>query len=58
MTVALRVSRGVLAVVIVVAVLGAGIYAGVYFLLRRAEPLVMAEQCVVRTPQGERVLDI
>ncbi|MFO7250656.1 MAG: hypothetical protein DIU60_007885 [Actinomycetes bacterium] len=55
---ALRVSRGVLAVVIVVAVLGAGIYAGVYFLLRRAEPLVMAEQCVVRTPQGERVLDI
>ncbi len=58
MTVALRVSRGVLAVVVVVAVLGAGIYAGVYFLLRRAEPLIMAEQCIVRTPQGERVLDI
>jgi len=58
MTVALRVSRGVLAVVIVVAVLGTGIYAGVYFLLRRTEPLVMAEQCVVTTPQGVLDLDI
>lgn len=58
MTVALRVSRGVLAVVVVVALLGAGIYTGVYFLLRRAEPLIMEEQCVVTTPQGDLTLDI
>ncbi|MEV5411630.1 hypothetical protein AB0K60_22680 [Thermopolyspora sp. NPDC052614] len=54
----LRVSRGVLAVVIIVALLGVGIYAGLYYLLKRAEPLVMPEQCSVTTPLGGLDLDI
>lgn len=43
---------------IIVALLGVGIYAGLYYLLRRAEPLIVVEQCVVTTPQGGLDLDI
>ncbi len=43
---------------IIVALLGVGIYAGLYYLLKRAEPLVMAEQCSVSTTMGGLDLDI
>lgn len=43
---------------IVVALLGVGMYVGLYFLLKRAEPLIVAERCVVSTPQGGLDLDI
>ncbi|HEY9524212.1 MAG TPA: hypothetical protein VIR33_13300 [Thermopolyspora sp.] len=52
------ISRGVLTVIVIVAVLGAGIYAGIYYLIQRAKPFAQGEHCAISTPDGSRELDI
>jgi hypothetical protein len=44
--------------VAIVAVLGAGIYAGIYLLIKRAEPFALGEHCAVTTPDGTLDLEI
>ena len=56
--VARPISRGVLTVIVIVAVLGAGIYAGIYYLIQRAKPFAQGEHCAISTPDGSRELDI
>ncbi|GAA3474019.1 hypothetical protein GCM10018965_085720 [Nonomuraea roseola] len=51
-------SRAVLTIGIIVLTLAVAIAVGVYVLLNKADPLVDAEGCVVKTPKGELDLDI
>lgn len=53
-----RFSLGVLTIAAIVIVLAVGIAVGVYTLLRKAEPFVPTAGCHVKTPDGERTLDI
>lgn len=54
-----RFSRGVITIAAVVLVLAVGISFGVYQLLKKATPLAVPEAyCAVRTPAGEREMDI
>lgn len=53
-----RIPRGVLAIIIIVAVLGAGLYAGFYYVMQKAKMLAQGEHCSVTTPVGTRELDI
>ncbi|WP_261808305.1 hypothetical protein [Nonomuraea sp. C10] len=56
----LRFSRGVITIAAIVLILAVGISFGVYQLLKRApKPLAVPEaHCVVRTPGGDREMDI
>jgi hypothetical protein len=55
----LRFSRGVITIAVIVVLLAVGISFGLYHLLKKAEPLTIPEaHCSVKTPSGERSLDI
>jgi hypothetical protein len=59
LSVHLRFSRGVITIAVVVVVLAVAITFGLYQLLKRADPMVVPEaSCTVRTPLGDRYLDI
>ena len=59
LSVHLRFSRGVITIAVVVVVLAVAITFGLYQLLKRADPMVVPEAyCTVRTPLGDRDLDI
>ncbi len=53
-----RISRGTLAILIIVVVLGAALYAGFYFVMQKAKMFAQGEHCSVTTPAGTRELDI
>lgn len=53
-----RLTKPVVTVVVIVALLGAAIFYGAYHLLKRTEPFALGEHCMVATPDGTLDLDI
>lgn len=53
-----RLTKPVVTVVVIVALLGAAIFYGAYHLLKRTEPFALGEHCEVTTPEGTLDLDI
>lgn len=53
-----RLTKPVVTVVVIVALLGGAIFYGAYHLLKRTEPFALGEHCLVTTPEGTLDIDI